>query len=60
MLPLARVEPGRALPLLDRVNPAWSDALAVFQKAAVAPLFGAQKTEISAIEWDQLQPRKIF
>ena len=57
MLPLARVEPGRALPLLDRVNPAWSDALAVFQKAAVAPLFGAQKTEISAIEWDQLQPR---
>src|SRR3989449_6236240 len=34
MLPLARVEPGRALPLLDRVNPAWADALAGVQKAA--------------------------
>jgi len=57
MLPLARVEPGGALPLLGRVNPAWSDALATLQRAAVAPLFGTQKTEISAIEWDQLQPR---
>jgi len=57
MLPLARVEPGGALPLFERVNPAWSGALAMFQRTAVTPLFGAHKTEISAIEWDQLQPR---
>src|SRR5581483_4681564 len=30
MLPLARVEPHGALPLLERVNPAWSGALATF------------------------------
>src|SRR5207245_8974793 len=44
-------------PLLERVNPAWSGALATFHKTAVAPLFGAQKTQISAIEWEQIQPR---
>ena len=56
-LPLARVAPGGALPLLERVNPAWSGALAAFHKVAVAPLYGAQKTEISSIEWEQLRPR---
>src|SRR5262249_18609335 len=56
-LPLARVEPGGSLPLLERVNPAWSGPLATFQKVAVAPLFGPRKTEISAVEWEQLQPR---
>ncbi len=56
-LPLARVEPGGALPLTGRVNPAWSGALATLQKVAVAPLFGATKTEITAIEWEQLRPR---
>src|SRR5262249_34502123 len=54
--PLARVPPGSSLPLLERVNPAWSGALAIFQKAAIAPLFGPGKTEISAIEWERLQP----
>ena len=57
LLPLARVEPRGALPLLERVNPAWSGALAAFQKAAVAPIFGPQKTEITAIEWEQIRPR---
>lgn len=57
LLPLARVEAGGALPLLERVNPAWSGALAVFQKTAVAPLFGPEKTRITAIEWEQLRPR---
>ncbi len=56
-LPLARVEPGAPLPLVGRVNPAWSGALATFQKVAVAPLFGPEKTEISAVEWERLQPR---
>ncbi|HET7786811.1 MAG TPA: hypothetical protein VFL36_12635 [Myxococcales bacterium] len=56
-LPIARVEPGAALPLVERVNPAWSGALATFQKVAVAPLLGAEKTEITAIEWEQMRPR---
>jgi len=56
-LPLARIAPGGALPLLERVNPAWSGALAAFHRVAVAPLYGAQKTEISSIEWEQLRPR---
>src|SRR3954471_6574676 len=34
--PIARVEPGAALPLVGRVNPAWSGALATLQKVAVA------------------------
>jgi hypothetical protein len=57
LLPLARVEAGGALPLLERVNPAWSGALATFQKTAVAPLFGPEKTRINAIEWEQIRPR---
>ena len=57
MLPLARVEPGAALPLSGRVNPAWSGALAAFHRVAVAPILGAEKTEITAIEWEQLRPR---
>lgn len=57
MLPLARVEAGGALPLLERVNPAWSGALATFQKTAVAPVFGPEKTRITAIEWEQIRPR---
>ena len=56
-LPLARVEAGAALPLAGRVNPAWSGALAEFQKVAVAPLLGADKTEITPVEWEQLRPR---
>jgi hypothetical protein len=57
MMPLARVEPGAALPLVGRVNPAWSGQLAAFQKLAVAPLLGAEKTEITPVEWEQMRPR---
>jgi hypothetical protein len=49
--PLARIEANKALPLTDGVNPAWSGALAVLQKAVVAPLFGANKTSLTADEW---------
>ncbi|ATC66000.1 hypothetical protein CMV30_05150 [Nibricoccus aquaticus] len=49
--PLSRVEPNKALPLTEGVNPAWAGALAVLQKAVVAPLFGANKTSLTADEW---------
>ncbi|HPM41129.1 MAG TPA: hypothetical protein PLY45_01675 [bacterium] len=43
-LPLARVEPGRALPLRDGQNPAWAARLARFASDAVTPLLGERAT----------------
>ncbi len=54
LFPLARVEPGRALPLADGVNPAWSAAIATLHSAAVTPAFGASKTSLTAAEWTDL------
>ncbi len=55
--PLARIEAGRTLPLLDGVNPAWSAALATLHAAAVTPIFGAAKTTLAVAEWADLQTR---
>ncbi len=52
--PLARVEPGRALPLADGINPAWAGAIATLHSAAVTPAFGAAKTSLTAAEWADL------
>jgi len=52
--PLARVEPDRPLPLLESVNPAWAAALATLQARAVAPVFGPEKTTLTAREWKDL------
>jgi hypothetical protein len=41
-LPLARIEAGRALPLGDGVNPAWTARVAAFAAHAVAPLLGVR------------------
>jgi hypothetical protein len=41
-LPLARVAAGRALPLADGINPAWSSEAAAFGAACVAPILGAR------------------
>jgi hypothetical protein len=38
--PLAQAAPGKALPLVEGVNPAWAGALAVLQASAVKPLLG--------------------
>jgi hypothetical protein len=55
--PLSRIEAGKPLPLIDAVNPAWSGALATFQKAVVAPVFGADKNTLTAAEWSMLTGR---
>ncbi len=55
--PLARIEAGRTLPLLDGVNPAWSAALATLHAVAVTPVFGAATTTLTAAEWADLQTR---
>jgi hypothetical protein len=41
-LPLARIEAGRALPLGNGVNPAWTARVAAFASHVVAPLLGAR------------------
>lgn len=55
--PLAHIAAGRSLPLLRGVNPAWAGALAALHATAVAPLFGAGKSELTATEWTELNGR---
>jgi hypothetical protein len=51
--PLARIEPGRPLPLKEGVNPAWAGAVATLQAAAVTPLLG-EKTALTEADWAAL------
>jgi len=55
--PLARIDAGRTLPLFEGVNPAWADALSTLHAAAITPIFGAEKTAITAAEWRDLNAR---
>jgi len=55
--PLARIEPGRRLPLVDGVNPAWAPALARLREAAVIPLLGSGKDSLTAGDWAALGER---
>jgi hypothetical protein len=52
-LPLAKAEPGRALPLEGGVNPAWAAALSRLRTSAVIPLLG-EKTSLTAADWAAL------
>lgn len=54
--PLATVAAGRALPLLDGTNPAWSAALNHLREQVVAPLLGPREG-LSEAEWGLLQAR---
>jgi hypothetical protein len=56
-LPLARIEAGRPLPLLERVNPAWAGALVRLHDAAVVPLLGAGITTLTPAAWASLGER---
>jgi len=55
--PLARIEPGRPLPLLEGVNPAWAAALARLHAAAVVPLLGASTARLTPADWSALVER---
>lgn len=55
-LPLAQIAAGKALPLVEGVNPAWAAALAALQAAAVKPLLG-DKTALTEAEWNALLAR---
>lgn len=54
-LPLASVAAGRALPLVQGVNPAWTDALNALRAKAVAPLLGEDLQALDALQWEQLK-----
>jgi hypothetical protein len=54
--PLARVEPGRPLPLKEGVNPAWAGAMATLQAAAVKTLIG-ERTVLTEADWSALLAR---
>ncbi len=49
--PLARIEPGKPLPLAAGVNPAWASALAKLRTAAAAPLLGRDRPTLGADDW---------
>jgi hypothetical protein len=52
--PLARVEADKPLPLLAGVNPAWAAALARLHAAAVVPLLGPSKMQLTPDDWAAL------
>src|SRR5262249_16201588 len=54
--PLARVEPGRPLPLSDAANPAWTAALGKLRTDAVLPMLG-DKWSITEADWGALLAR---
>jgi hypothetical protein len=54
--PLAHIEAGRALPLADGINPAWSAAVAKFRDDVVKPVLG-DRTELAEKEWEEIKSR---
>ena len=52
--PLARIEPGKALPLELGLNPAWTTAVAALVATAVDPILGLGKTSLAEAEWSVL------
>lgn len=55
--PLARVEVGKALPLVEGLNPGWEAALGALRAQVVAPLLGKDKTSLTEVEWNGLVAR---
>jgi len=55
--PLSAIAAGRDLPLLEGVNPYWSQALACFKRDVVVPLLGAECATLSDEEWQELKAK---
>lgn len=58
-LPIAHVAAGRALPLEEGLNPAWEDPVQAFRTLCIVPVFGSEKTSVSAEEWEDVKKRFI-
>ncbi len=55
--PLARAEAGRALPLVEGVNPAWAEPLRALRAAAVEVALGRGRDQLTETEWVELQAK---
>ncbi len=51
--PLARVEAGKPLPLVNGVNPAWAEAIGRLKNQVIKPLLG-DKDSITEAEWAEI------
>ncbi|MBM3821811.1 MAG: hypothetical protein FJ404_02785 [Verrucomicrobia bacterium] len=54
--PLARVEAGKPLPLVEGVNPGWATALGAFHASVVKPILG-DKASLTESEWRSLSDK---
>lgn len=55
-LPLAQVAAGRALPLVEGLNPAWEGRIAALREQVVKPILG-ERRELTQVEWQDLTAR---
>jgi hypothetical protein len=55
-LPIAEIAAGRALPLTEGINPAWSELMAKLQSEVVAPFIGARDS-LTEAEWADIKGR---
>ncbi len=55
--PLARIEAGKSVPLIEGVNPAWAAALSTLHRAVVTPVLGAGRTSLNEAEWAGLNAK---
>jgi hypothetical protein len=53
-MPLARIEAGRALPLLAGINPVWADTVEEFTRLIVLPLWGRVE-HLEESQWRQIK-----
>lgn len=53
-LPLARIDPGRALPLEEGLNPAWAERIAQFSRVTVTPALGGPRSSITERDWQSI------
>ena len=54
-LPLALIEPGKALPLGSAINPAWAADIEAFRKNVLVPLFDETKDSLTESEWKKIE-----
>jgi hypothetical protein len=55
-LPIARIEPGRALPLDESLNPAWAAAVLEFARSVLVPLVG-ERSALAEADWQAIKAR---
>ncbi|MDQ3235678.1 MAG: hypothetical protein M3Q07_28030, partial [Pseudobdellovibrionaceae bacterium] len=54
-LPLAHAGAGLALPLDERLNPAWHKPMQYFNETAVQTMLGSKPTELTETQWRHIQ-----